>query len=841
MLNLTREYKLLLRYGGNPLSATHPQQLPPVPLSPFAFAVLGRLSSLQGVADGTALIANIQAVSVKTALKKAQQPPQQSAHPSGHIAPGQLAALRPQARTPEELAAVARAAENPFWLPEIQRHVKEQGNAQPCRYIIVEDLLHPNSISRFHFLIKRVQVTNVNGNAQQQPAAAAAASSGGAQTPSASSNSATAQTAAAGNTDAMPTPSIFSDPAQPSASTAATNGAQQSTQTPGNAPQVQPQSQQAARAQYRYYIMDLGSLNGLYIDGIKVRHQLWTPLHEGARLRFAPQTKNAKSYIAAFQAADAANELRRRASIAAGGTGAHGSFQLVAPVLPQMPLSVKDMHIEYVFTHAMNEAAVRRAAQLNSVVAASGEVNGLLEASLGAAAHPPVPLSWSAAPIMTAAAATSNSGNGASPAVGSSAWHQNSALLARQREAEAANQAFYSRFASKGPPVASSNAAPIIDDEDLNAAPLPSNFDPTVPLAGSGIVSRKRGRDSEPAAASGSAATSGVKRARASAPRNRPARVLSAYMTFATQHRAGVRAELIAAHRAAGGTGEPANIFADTTREVAVRWQRLSAQEKEKYQTKAVANQQAAPAAAAAVSALSVGASDAPLSAEEEAFGRECEEDERDEAEQRRVSASPSVKMEHDGDDTRVVPAAREVFEVLDDDEDLPILRPSTTAPSSSAAAAAAAITTATTAASSSAAASTSSAAHVSSIFEEFTCGICADIIYKFVVLDCGHSFCSGCIDEWFKKKKVSEPAQRCISLQAACLAAPVSHLFCVCLFFFFVCVSLFCAGVSRVPQQAQGSAASGALGRQRHRDDGAAQLHARREGGASDAHPQSR
>jgi hypothetical protein len=145
MLNLTREYKLLLRYGGNPLSATHPQQLPPIPLSPFAFSVLGRLSSLQEIADGTSLIANIQAVSVKTALKKAQQPPHQSAHPSGHIAPGQLAAMRPQARTPEELAAVARAAENPFWLPEIKQHVQQQGDVQPCRYIIVEDLLHPNS------------------------------------------------------------------------------------------------------------------------------------------------------------------------------------------------------------------------------------------------------------------------------------------------------------------------------------------------------------------------------------------------------------------------------------------------------------------------------------------------------------------------------------------------------------------------------------------------------------------------------------------------------------------------------------------------------------------------
>lgn len=129
MLNLSREYKLLLRYGGNPLSATHPQQLPPIPLSHFAFSILGRLSSLQDVTDDTALVANIQAVSVKTALKKAQAPP----HPS---------------RTPDELAAVARAAETPFWLPEIQRHVhvqQQHDGTLPCRYMIVEDPLHPNS------------------------------------------------------------------------------------------------------------------------------------------------------------------------------------------------------------------------------------------------------------------------------------------------------------------------------------------------------------------------------------------------------------------------------------------------------------------------------------------------------------------------------------------------------------------------------------------------------------------------------------------------------------------------------------------------------------------------
>jgi len=135
----------MLAYGGNPLARNHKQLVPPIPVAAFAYSVLGRLSNLQGVVHGPALIANIKAVSVKTALKKAQEPTLPSAHPSGRIAPGQLDVVRPQARTPEELAAVARAAENPFWLPEIQRHVEMYGDTSQCRYMVFEDPLHPNS------------------------------------------------------------------------------------------------------------------------------------------------------------------------------------------------------------------------------------------------------------------------------------------------------------------------------------------------------------------------------------------------------------------------------------------------------------------------------------------------------------------------------------------------------------------------------------------------------------------------------------------------------------------------------------------------------------------------
>lgn len=201
---------------------------------------------------------------------------------------------------------------------------------------------------------------------------------------------------AQGNTKAkiesLPDPSISSEHT-PSAA-APNTGAQSHSQ----------QQDKPDPVQYRYYIMDLGSLNGLYIDGIRVCHQLWTPLHEGARLRFAPQTENTKAYIAAFQAADAANQLRRQANIAAGGTGAIGTFPLIAPALPESPLECEDIHIEYRFTHAMNKAAARRMDRLNGIVATGEEVNGLLQQSLGDAAHLTFPSSCRATAVRKRAA-----------------------------------------------------------------------------------------------------------------------------------------------------------------------------------------------------------------------------------------------------------------------------------------------------------------------------------------------------------------------------------------------------------------------------------------------------
>lgn len=81
----------------------------------------------------------IKAICLKSALKKATQ-----------SAPGGVPRVP---KTPAQLAAIEQAAANPPWLTEVAEYMSAHPD-QPCRYTTIEDLLHPNSISRFHFLIK---------------------------------------------------------------------------------------------------------------------------------------------------------------------------------------------------------------------------------------------------------------------------------------------------------------------------------------------------------------------------------------------------------------------------------------------------------------------------------------------------------------------------------------------------------------------------------------------------------------------------------------------------------------------------------------------------------------
>jgi hypothetical protein len=52
---------------------------------------------------------------------------------------------------------------------------------------------------------------------------------------------------------------------------------------------------------YRFFIQDLGSLNGVYVDDVKIPCARWTRLHDGARLRFAPTTSKENTFLAALQ------------------------------------------------------------------------------------------------------------------------------------------------------------------------------------------------------------------------------------------------------------------------------------------------------------------------------------------------------------------------------------------------------------------------------------------------------------------------------------------------------------------------------------------------------------
>lgn len=56
-----------------------------------------------------------------------------------------------------------------------------------------------------------------------------------------------------------------------------------------------------------YSIMDLGSLNGVYCDGMKLPAHRWFPLANGASLRFAPMTRRASAYLDRIHKAAKAN------------------------------------------------------------------------------------------------------------------------------------------------------------------------------------------------------------------------------------------------------------------------------------------------------------------------------------------------------------------------------------------------------------------------------------------------------------------------------------------------------------------------------------------------------
>ncbi len=99
-----------------------------------------------------------------------------------------------------------------------------------------------------------------------------------------------------------------------------------------------------------YFIRDLSSVNGVYINDVKLGNTNFHLLHEGDKLRFSPITNAAKRIMV--------KQL--------------GAKQLSHPSSDEQEdvvthLSVADLHIELVFNHVMNKMCVSRMASLEIV------------------------------------------------------------------------------------------------------------------------------------------------------------------------------------------------------------------------------------------------------------------------------------------------------------------------------------------------------------------------------------------------------------------------------------------------------------------------------------------
>jgi hypothetical protein len=740
MLSLSSDSHHLLRAAGVLSPQNYEQLRPPVPLWPFGFTLVGRLSSLGALRHPVALLAAVRQVSVKTALKKATPQAraqlQQQHNPQERLLHAAAAPL-----SAAQLSALKSEAENPRWLDEVARHVTAHPDS-PVRYLLLEDPLHPNSVSRFHFLVKREPPLP-----QHAPAVDAATVS--------------------------PTP------------------------------------------QYRYFVQDLGSLNGVYIDNTRIAQGQWHLLAEGARLRFAPQTRNAKLCIQTCRSAAALTEMKQREAASAG-------LPLpdpIAPVLPH-PLTIKDLHMELTFTHEVNEAGRRRIAQLDSLQTIEEEEQVRVAPAapsmlLSARAVPPSMPASASAP---AAASSIPSGVAATPAlsvppVTSPDYHQNSVALALRDQLDASKSAYLARFRSPRPASEQQmQEEEVMDLSELNAAPVPSNFDPNAPP----VPSRKRPRAQAAAATAAAAAAnssaapsvegSAPKRPRgnaAAAGRDAHPSAMAGYLLFSREIEASVRRELRAQRSAIAPGAIPdagrQSLEGEITNKVAARWRALTAEEKAAWNARASAATNAAVPASAPAAAFASAAAAVPSSSLSALMAQAAD----------RVHTPSSFALA--GGLQQSGRSAAEAVELSsDDEEDRPIIRNSVHAahalppppqPALAAAAAAAAsplpapvpapLPVAATAApplstpvpvplqplrpliplamASLAAThappapppeSSKPAAHVvpaafNSIMENSICGICADIIYQTATLGCGHAYCRSCILEWFRKKKI--------------------------------------------------------------------------------------
>jgi hypothetical protein len=393
MLRLTRDYERLSQLSGLDM----PGSIAPVPLEPYALTIIGRLDSSDMRAKGSKLINNMIQISSRRVVNKVGKSIPVSAHPSGAVHDNSLS--KAEESKSEELK-IELAGGLPPWLGWLKQQVDQHGSRLPVKYIKVADPLHHCSVSRFHCMVWRgycdspppvfpspLELESLSSADELEAIAASirkqydapfftgadASSSSSAAAASAAPASASAQLIADAQLLADAAAVASSSSAQPPA--AAASAALQ----PGKAlaaaathaislldAYIQPGVNRAGMhqgihdsqtkvfhsMQPKYYIMDLGSLNGLFVKDVKIPELTWVPLAHGDKIRFAPKTLMARRSTVEFIRHDIADCASLYASVLRGGSGIKGTYNVIKP-----PLGIykpQDVHIELSFQGAMD-------------------------------------------------------------------------------------------------------------------------------------------------------------------------------------------------------------------------------------------------------------------------------------------------------------------------------------------------------------------------------------------------------------------------------------------------------------------------------------------------------
>jgi hypothetical protein len=202
VLRVSKDTLALLKILRPEMAEAAQELYPVLPVEPLDVLVVGRLFSAMKITRSEELLSALAVFTAKIA------------ETHGGAVQGQVAATPAVPNQPPE------------WLQELNTRTNTSPQDR-IGYLHLEDPLHPNSMSRFHFIVRRI---------------------------------------------------------------------------PFQSPLGLPAGMMSG-----YSIMDLGSLNGVYCEGMKLPAHRWTPLANGVSLRFAPMTKRAKAYLDRIHKAAEAN------------------------------------------------------------------------------------------------------------------------------------------------------------------------------------------------------------------------------------------------------------------------------------------------------------------------------------------------------------------------------------------------------------------------------------------------------------------------------------------------------------------------------------------------------